>query len=125
EDIAMLFGDDDFSHDDSEGVEEEEVWEEVHPHLLLRDNLPPPSTWTSYTSISDRGFEYLLGRPEVWTRTTCKEGDTGIAGSADYDLEGRGDCWINSACAGFTGSYAAERYPDLAAADYGFGDEQL
>nr|GEW52736.1 hypothetical protein [Tanacetum cinerariifolium] len=27
EDIAMLFGNDDFSNDDSEGVEEEEVWE--------------------------------------------------------------------------------------------------
>nr|GEY39843.1 hypothetical protein [Tanacetum cinerariifolium] len=72
EDIAMLFGDDDFRDDDSEGVKEEE---EVHPQLLLRDSIPLPSTWTSYTSISDQGLKYPLRRPGVWTRTACKKGD--------------------------------------------------
>nr|GEZ10665.1 hypothetical protein [Tanacetum cinerariifolium] len=95
EDIAMIFRDDDFSDDDSEGVEEEE---EVYLQLLLRDNLPPPSTWTSYTSICDRELDYPLGRHRVWTWTACKEGNPG--------------------------SYAAERYTDSAAEDYGFGDEQ-
>ncbi|GKC86393.1 hypothetical protein Tco_1142110 [Tanacetum coccineum] len=38
EDIAMLFGDDDFSNDDSEGFEgEEEVWE-VNEEWLMCDN---------------------------------------------------------------------------------------
>nr|GFB23017.1 hypothetical protein [Tanacetum cinerariifolium] len=45
DDIAMLFGDDDFKDDESEGFDDEEVWE----------------TWTSCTSISDRGFKYPHG----------------------------------------------------------------
>ncbi|GKC41122.1 hypothetical protein Tco_1058844 [Tanacetum coccineum] len=52
EDLAMLFGDDDFSDDDSEGFEDgEEVWEvneewlmaPVTPPLML--DIPPPSTY--------------------------------------------------------------------------------
>ncbi|GKA33730.1 hypothetical protein Tco_0720159 [Tanacetum coccineum] len=42
EDIAMLFGDDDFSDDDSEGFEdEEEVWE-VNEEWLMAPVTPPP-----------------------------------------------------------------------------------
>ncbi|GJT71709.1 hypothetical protein Tco_1030995 [Tanacetum coccineum] len=42
EDLAMLFGDDDFSNDDSEGFEgEEEVWE-VNEEWLMAPVTPPP-----------------------------------------------------------------------------------
>nr|GEV37822.1 hypothetical protein [Tanacetum cinerariifolium] len=40
EDIAMLFGDIDFSHDDSEKVEEEEIWE-VNEEWLMAPITPP------------------------------------------------------------------------------------
>ncbi|GJU05244.1 hypothetical protein Tco_1121674 [Tanacetum coccineum] len=51
EDIAMLFGDDDFEDDASEGFDEEEVWEvneewlmaPATPPLMLA--LPPPSVY--------------------------------------------------------------------------------
>ncbi|GJS79924.1 hypothetical protein Tco_0729805 [Tanacetum coccineum] len=51
EDIAMLFGDHDFGDDDSEGFDEEEVWEvneewlmaPVAPHLMPA--VPPPSVY--------------------------------------------------------------------------------
>ncbi|GJZ87474.1 hypothetical protein Tco_0659084 [Tanacetum coccineum] len=52
EDIAMLFGDDDFSDDDSEGFEDdEEVWEVNEEWLMapvtppLMPVVPPPSTY--------------------------------------------------------------------------------
>ncbi|GJT20464.1 hypothetical protein Tco_0890401 [Tanacetum coccineum] len=41
EDIAMLFGDGDFSDDDSEGFEDEEVWE-VNEEWLMAPVTPPP-----------------------------------------------------------------------------------
>ncbi|GKD09968.1 hypothetical protein Tco_1189653 [Tanacetum coccineum] len=41
EDIAMLFGDDDFEDDDSEGLDEEEVWE-VKEEWLMAPVTPPP-----------------------------------------------------------------------------------
>nr|GEW14756.1 hypothetical protein [Tanacetum cinerariifolium] len=40
EDIAMLFGEDDFSDDDSERVEEEEVWE-VNKEWMMAPVTPP------------------------------------------------------------------------------------
>ncbi|GKF84301.1 hypothetical protein Tco_0249199 [Tanacetum coccineum] len=52
EDLAMLFGDDDFSDDDSKGFEdEEEVWEVNKEWLMapatppLMPVMPPPSTY--------------------------------------------------------------------------------
>nr|GEV01366.1 hypothetical protein [Tanacetum cinerariifolium] len=52
EDIAMLFGDDDFSNDDSDGFEDdEEVWEVNKEWLMapvtppLMPVMPPPSTY--------------------------------------------------------------------------------
>ncbi|GJW92185.1 hypothetical protein Tco_0169738 [Tanacetum coccineum] len=39
--IAMLFGDDDFGDDDSEGFDEEEVWE-VNEEWLMASVTPPP-----------------------------------------------------------------------------------
>ncbi|GJY35545.1 hypothetical protein Tco_0420923 [Tanacetum coccineum] len=44
EDIAMLFGDDDFEDDDSEGFDEEEVWE-VNEEWLMAPATPPPMPW--------------------------------------------------------------------------------
>ncbi|GJR98150.1 hypothetical protein Tco_0270324 [Tanacetum coccineum] len=41
EDIAMLFSDDDFEDDDSEGFDEEEVWE-VNEEWLMAPVTPPP-----------------------------------------------------------------------------------
>ncbi|GJY87732.1 hypothetical protein Tco_0502360 [Tanacetum coccineum] len=41
EDISMLFGDDDFKDDDSEGFDEEEVWE-VNEEWLMAPTTPPP-----------------------------------------------------------------------------------
>ncbi|GKE51189.1 hypothetical protein Tco_1486345 [Tanacetum coccineum] len=41
EDIAMLFGDDDFEDDASEGIDEEEVWE-VNEEWLMAPVTPPP-----------------------------------------------------------------------------------
>ncbi|GJZ84165.1 hypothetical protein Tco_0649504 [Tanacetum coccineum] len=51
EDIAMLFGDDDFGDDDSEGFDEEEVWEVNEEWLMapitppLMPVVPPPSIY--------------------------------------------------------------------------------
>ncbi|GKF66635.1 hypothetical protein Tco_0193152, partial [Tanacetum coccineum] len=51
EDIAMLFGDDDFEDDDSEGFDEEEVWEVNEEWLMahvtppLMSGVPPPSVY--------------------------------------------------------------------------------
>ncbi|GJY60789.1 hypothetical protein Tco_0461446 [Tanacetum coccineum] len=41
EDIAMLFGDDDFEDDDSEGFDEEDFWE-VNEEWLMAPVTPPP-----------------------------------------------------------------------------------
>ncbi|GJT38087.1 hypothetical protein Tco_0937952 [Tanacetum coccineum] len=41
EDIAMLFGDDDFGDDDSEGFNKEEVWEVNEEWLMAPVTLPP------------------------------------------------------------------------------------
>ncbi|GKF72339.1 hypothetical protein Tco_0208453, partial [Tanacetum coccineum] len=44
EDIAMLFGDDDFEDDDSEGFDEEEVWEVKEEWLMAPTTSPPMPT---------------------------------------------------------------------------------
>nr|GFA52557.1 hypothetical protein [Tanacetum cinerariifolium] len=58
EDIAMLFGDDDFSHDDSEGVEEEEVWE-VNEEWLMALVTPPSMSVVPPPSV------YEVGGPSI------------------------------------------------------------
>ncbi|GJY50867.1 hypothetical protein Tco_0441714, partial [Tanacetum coccineum] len=55
EDIAMLFGDGDFSDDDSEGLEgEEEVWE-VDEEWLIASITPPPMPVVPPLSIDEVG----------------------------------------------------------------------
>ncbi|GKE80900.1 hypothetical protein Tco_1550900, partial [Tanacetum coccineum] len=56
EDIAMLFGDDDFSDDNSKGVEEEEVWE-VNEEWLMAPVTPPPMPAVQPPSV------YKVGGP--------------------------------------------------------------
>nr|GFA12205.1 hypothetical protein [Tanacetum cinerariifolium] len=104
EDIAMLFGDGDFSDDDSEGFkDEDEVWEVNEEWLMapitppLMPVVPPPSTY------------------ETWTAYT--EGDTGGAESTYYGPKGRGDFQIKLAGEGIIGSCIAERFTDSAAAE--------
>ncbi|GJV37073.1 hypothetical protein Tco_1409550 [Tanacetum coccineum] len=54
EDIAMLFGDDDFEDDDSEGFDEEEVWE-VNEEWLMAPTTPPPMPAVQPPSIYEVG----------------------------------------------------------------------
>ncbi|GKA95980.1 hypothetical protein Tco_0818075 [Tanacetum coccineum] len=70
EDIAMLFGDDDFSDDDSEGFEDDkEVWEvnkewfmaPVTPLPMLV--VPPPSTYKVGGPSADAAEEHSLALP--------------------------------------------------------------
>ncbi|GJT07705.1 hypothetical protein Tco_0842167 [Tanacetum coccineum] len=54
EDIAMLFGDDDFGDDDSKGFDEEEVWE-VDGEWLMAPVTPPPMPVVPPPSIYEVG----------------------------------------------------------------------
>ncbi|GJS90454.1 hypothetical protein Tco_0773090, partial [Tanacetum coccineum] len=54
EDIAMLFGDDDFEDDASEGVDEEEVWE-VNEEWLMAPVTPPPMLAVPPPSVYEVG----------------------------------------------------------------------
>ncbi|GJY73335.1 hypothetical protein Tco_0477766 [Tanacetum coccineum] len=68
EDIAMLFGDDDFEDDDSEGFDEEEVWEVNEEWLMApvtppsMPAVPPPSVYEvggpSTTSAKEQSFPH-------------------------------------------------------------------
>ncbi|GKF73624.1 hypothetical protein Tco_0219956 [Tanacetum coccineum] len=58
EDIAMLFGDDDFSNDDSGGVEEEKVWE-VNEEWLMAPVTPPPMPVVQPPSIYEVGGPFI------------------------------------------------------------------
>ncbi|GJW87703.1 hypothetical protein Tco_0163043 [Tanacetum coccineum] len=54
EDIAMLFGDDDFEDDDSEGFDEEEVWE-VNEEWQMDPTTPPPMPAVPPSSVYEVG----------------------------------------------------------------------
>ncbi|GKB25945.1 hypothetical protein Tco_0865346 [Tanacetum coccineum] len=54
EDIAMLFGDDDFEDDASEGFDEEEVWE-VNEKWLMAPVTPPPMPAVQPSSVYEVG----------------------------------------------------------------------
>ncbi|GKA95927.1 hypothetical protein Tco_0818022 [Tanacetum coccineum] len=53
-DIAMLFGDDDFEDDDSEGFDDEEVWE-VNEEWLIAPVTPPPMPAVPPSSVYEVG----------------------------------------------------------------------
>ncbi|GJV84005.1 hypothetical protein Tco_1523903 [Tanacetum coccineum] len=63
--IAMLFGDDDFEDDDSEGLDGEEVWE-VNEEWLMAPVTPPPMPVVPLQSV------YEVGGPS----TTTAEGQS-------------------------------------------------
>ncbi|GKB45927.1 hypothetical protein Tco_0896680 [Tanacetum coccineum] len=65
EDTAMLFGDDDFEDDDSEGFDEEEVWK-VNGEWLMAPVTPPPMPAVPPPSV------YEVGGPS----TTAVEGQS-------------------------------------------------
>ncbi|GJW95394.1 hypothetical protein Tco_0175066 [Tanacetum coccineum] len=54
EDIAMLFSDDDFEDDDSEGFDEDEVWE-VNEEWLMAPVTPPPMPAVPPPSVYEVG----------------------------------------------------------------------
>nr|GEU80995.1 hypothetical protein [Tanacetum cinerariifolium] len=74
-DIAMLFGDDDFKDDDSEGFDEDEVWEVNEEWLMasvtqpLMPAVPPPSVYEVGTQV-EQGQHTATQRDEVITRLT-------------------------------------------------------
>nr|GEY19589.1 hypothetical protein [Tanacetum cinerariifolium] len=139
EDIAMLFGDDDFSDEDSEGVEEEKGWEVGGPSTAAAEgpSFPFPAPGVSVPpsvieDLSTRLGNLKYGHGQFMKKVIhvsdaeidLSSWHPGGAGSADCDPERWGDCWIDSAGAGFAGRCEAARHIDSATADYGFEDEQ-
>ncbi|GJV71361.1 hypothetical protein Tco_1491356 [Tanacetum coccineum] len=118
EDIAMLFGDDDFGDDDSEGLDEEEVWE-VNEKWLMAPVIPPLMPAVPPPSI------YEVGGPS----TAAAEGQSfphpafglPVPPSVIEDLSTHlGQDILDGLCrASFAGSGATKRFADLAAANYG------
>ncbi|GKE40178.1 hypothetical protein Tco_1463583, partial [Tanacetum coccineum] len=81
EDIAMLFGDDDFEDDDSEGFDEEEVWE-VNKEWLMAPATPPPMLTVPPPSVYEvggpstaaaEGYSLLVSDAEVAAGVTIGE----------------------------------------------------
>nr|GEV27551.1 hypothetical protein [Tanacetum cinerariifolium] len=67
EDMAMLFGDDDFSDEDSERVKEEEVWDMNEEWLMAPVTpllLSPPSTWIPVPPLVIEDLSTRLGNLE-------------------------------------------------------------
>ncbi|GKB42837.1 hypothetical protein Tco_0887779 [Tanacetum coccineum] len=73
EDIAMLFGDDDFEDDDSEGFDEEEVWE-VNKEWLMAPVTPPPMPAVPPPSVSDVEVAAGVTIGEIGLRVFAIEG---------------------------------------------------
>nr|GEX32700.1 hypothetical protein [Tanacetum cinerariifolium] len=118
EDIAMLFGDDDFSDDDSKGFEdEEEVWEAGGPSTVAAEGnsfaLPAPGFYVPPSMIEDLStrmgnLEYGHGKlvkkliqvsdaevangiaiREIGTRVTALEGQVHVIASQMVQAVGR------------------------------------
>ncbi|GJT93251.1 hypothetical protein Tco_1082096 [Tanacetum coccineum] len=114
EDIAMLFGDDDFEDNISDGFDKEEVWE-VNEEWLMAPTTPPSMLAVQPPSI------YEVRGPSTMTA----EGPSfplpapglPIPPSVIEDLSTR-------LGTGFTGNSAAERCADSVVADYSFRDGQ-
>nr|GEW30158.1 hypothetical protein [Tanacetum cinerariifolium] len=142
QDLAALFGeDDDLSDDDSEGVKEEEVWE-VNKEWLMASITPPSVPAMQPSSVYEvRVIEDLstrLGNLEYGHGQLVKKliqvSDAEVA--ADVSIEeiglrvgaqveqGQQTATQRDEMIGFAGRGAAERRSDLAATDYGLGDEQ-
>nr|GEV00410.1 cytochrome c oxidase subunit 1, mitochondrial [Tanacetum cinerariifolium] len=114
-DIAMLFGDDDFEDDDSEGFDEEDVWE-VNKEWLMAPVTPPLMPAVPPSSVYEvKGPSTATSEGQSFPHPTLA---LPIPPSVIEDLSTRFG-------AGFAGSSASEGFADSATADYGFRDEQL
>ncbi|GKB90701.1 hypothetical protein Tco_0962973 [Tanacetum coccineum] len=92
EDIAMLFGDGDFSDDDSKGFEdEEEVWEVNEEWLMAPVTppsmpvVPPPSTY----EVSDAEVADGITIGEIGPRVSAVEGQVQVMASQMVQAVGR------------------------------------
>ncbi|GJS59907.1 hypothetical protein Tco_0654691 [Tanacetum coccineum] len=115
EDIAMLFGDDDFEDDDSEGFDEEEVWK-VNEEWLMAPVTPP-----LMPAVSDVEVAAGISIREIGPRVFAVEGHVQVMAS---QMVHAADRFEKIGAQVKQGSSAAERYTDLLAADYSFRDEQ-
>ncbi|GJR46473.1 hypothetical protein Tco_1314576 [Tanacetum coccineum] len=132
QDLAVLFGDDDFEDDASDGFGEEEVWE-VNEDWLMAPTTPPPVLAVPPPSVYEvggpstavaKGQSFPQGSDaEIAAGVTI--GEIGRVGSADFYPERRDNYRIDSAGSGLAGRCATERHTDLAAADYYYRDEQI
>ncbi|GKD76741.1 hypothetical protein Tco_1339362 [Tanacetum coccineum] len=150
QDLAVLFGDDDFEDDASDGFGEEEVWEvnedwlmaPTTPPLVLA--VPPPGVYEvggPSTAVAEgpsfpqvppglpvplcmiEDLRVIQGSDaEIAAGVTI--GEIGRVGSADFYLERRDGYRIDSAGSGLAGRCATKRHADPAAADYYYRDEQ-
>ncbi|GJT99421.1 hypothetical protein Tco_1109760 [Tanacetum coccineum] len=82
EDIAMLFGDDDFEDDDSEGFDEEEVWE-VNEEWLMAPVTPPPMRQLvkKVIQVSDAEVAVGISIKEIGLRVFAIEGQVQVMAS--------------------------------------------
>nr|GEX26101.1 protein phosphatase 2C 16-like [Tanacetum cinerariifolium] len=117
EDITMLFRDDDFSDDDSEGDEEEEVWEMIAPVIDAEEDITMLFRDDDFSDDDFEGDE----EEEVWEvneewlmALITQPPMPAVQPPSVYEVGG----------AGFASSCAAERYTDSTAAYHGFRDEQ-
>ncbi|GJU12997.1 putative reverse transcriptase domain-containing protein [Tanacetum coccineum] len=90
EDIAMLFGDDDFGHDDLEGFDEEEVWEVIEEWLIAPVTpppmpvVPPPSVYKlvkKVIQVSDAEVAAGITIKEIGPRISAIEGQVQVMAS--------------------------------------------
>ncbi|GKA03193.1 hypothetical protein Tco_0675974 [Tanacetum coccineum] len=110
EDLAALFGDDDFKDDASDRFDEEEVWE-VNEEWLMDPTIPPPMLAIPLPSV------YEVGGPS----TAAAEGPSfphlalglPVPPFVIEDL-------ITRLGVGLTDRCAVERHVDPAAADYSY-----
>ncbi|GKA41101.1 hypothetical protein Tco_0733694 [Tanacetum coccineum] len=149
EDIADLFGDDDFEDDASEGFDEEDVWE-VNKEWLMAPVTPslmpavqPPSVYEvggpSTAAAEGPSFPLLAPRLPIPPSVSDAEVAAGVSirdiGRRVFAIEGQVQVMASQmvhATDRFEqidtqveqGSSAAKRYTDSAAADYSFRDEQ-
>ncbi|GKE31990.1 hypothetical protein Tco_1451312, partial [Tanacetum coccineum] len=122
EDLAVMFGDDDFEDDASDGFGEDEVALGLHvPPCMIKD-------LSTRLDNLEYGHGQLVQRviqgSDVEITASVIIGEIGRVGSAEFYLERRDGYRIDSAGSGLAGRCAVERHADPAAVDYCYRDEQ-